>query len=67
MKGGTNKRTNEWTDGRTNESPPVFYRTSSPSGPLPKRQPLLVRQRRGESVEEAVLVATVAKVGSIAE
>ena len=22
-------------DGRTNESPPVFYRTSSPSGPLP--------------------------------
>ena len=29
--------TNERTDGRTNESPPVFYRTSSPSGPLPKR------------------------------
>ena len=26
--GGTNKR--------TNESPPVFYRTLSPSGPLPK-------------------------------
>ena len=23
--------------GRTNESPPVFYRTSSPSGPLPKK------------------------------
>merc|ERR1712074_436580 len=23
------------TDGMTNESPPVFYRTSSPSGPLP--------------------------------
>merc|ERR1712074_523722 len=22
-------------DGRTNKSPPVFYRTSSPSGPLP--------------------------------
>ena len=22
---------------RTNESPPVFYRTSSPSGPLPKK------------------------------
>ena len=22
-------------DGMTNESPPVFYRTSSPSGPLP--------------------------------
>ena len=28
---------NERTDGRTNESPPVFYRTSSPSGPLPKK------------------------------
>ena len=25
-------------DGRMNESPPVFYRTSSPSGQLPKRQ-----------------------------
>ena len=29
----------EWTDermdGMTNESPPVFYRTLSPSGPLP--------------------------------
>ena len=25
------------TNGMTNESPPVFYRTSSPSGPLPKR------------------------------
>ena len=24
-------------DGRTNESPPVFYRTSSLSGPLPKK------------------------------
>ena len=24
-------------DKRTNESPPVFYRTSSPSGPLPKK------------------------------
>ena len=24
-----------WTDRRTNKSPPVFYRTSSPSGPLP--------------------------------
>ena len=31
--GGTDARTNE----RTNESPPVFYRTSSPSGPLPKK------------------------------
>ena len=26
------------TDERTNESPPVFYRTSSPSGPLPKNK-----------------------------
>ena len=26
------------TNGMTNESPPVFYRTLSPSGPLPKRQ-----------------------------
>ena len=34
--GGTNRR----TDGMTNESPPVFYRTSSPSGPLPKNQGL---------------------------
>ena len=34
MKGGTNRR----TDVRTNESPPVFYRTSSPLGPLPKKE-----------------------------
>ena len=33
VKGGTNGR----TDVRTNKSPPVFYRTSSPSGPLPKK------------------------------
>ena len=26
-----------WTDRQTNGSPPVFYRTSAPSGPLPKR------------------------------
>ena len=31
-------RTNERTDGQTNKSPPVFYRTSSPSGPLPKKR-----------------------------
>ena len=24
-----------WTDEMTNENPPVFYRTSFPSGPLP--------------------------------
>ena len=33
--GGRNKRTNEQTNKRKNKSPPVFYRTSSPSGPLP--------------------------------
>ena len=34
----TDGRNDEQTDGMTNESPPVFYRTSSPSGPLPKNQ-----------------------------
>ena len=28
----------ERMDKRTNESPPVFYRTLSPSGPLPKKE-----------------------------
>ena len=28
---------NKQTHKRTSESPPVFYKTSSPSGPLPKR------------------------------
>ena len=37
----TNERTNKQTDERTNKSPPVFYRTSSPLGPLPKKQPNL--------------------------
>ena len=31
----TNGRMDGRTDGMTNKSPPVFYRTSSPSGPLP--------------------------------
>ena len=31
------ERGDERTDGMTNESPPVFYRTSSPSGPLPNK------------------------------
>ena len=35
--GRTNGRTNGRTKKWTNESPPVFYRTLSPSGPLPKR------------------------------
>ena len=34
-------RTNE----RTNESPPVFYRTSSPSGPRPKKRYKTIRLR----------------------
>merc|ERR1711911_337651 len=32
---GGDERTNGRTNGMTNESPPVFHRTSSPSGPLP--------------------------------
>ena len=32
------------TNGRTNVSPPVFYRTSSPSGPLPKKECLISDQ-----------------------
>ena len=44
--GGTNKRTNK----RTNESPPVFYRTLSPSGPLPKRG--LGRRRKSKREEK---------------
>ena len=35
--GQTNERKNGRTDKQTNESPPVFYRTSSPLGPLPKK------------------------------
>ena len=35
---GGDVRTDVRTDGRTDgQIPPVFYRTSSPSGPLPKR------------------------------
>merc|ERR1711911_198216 len=30
-----NGQTEGRTDGRTNESPPVFYKTLSPSGPVP--------------------------------
>ena len=32
------KETERRTEGWINESPPVFYRTSFPSGPLPKKQ-----------------------------
>ena len=31
------RRTDRGNDGMTNKSPPVFYRTSSPLGPLPKK------------------------------
>ena len=34
--GQTDKGMKERTIGQTNKSPPVFYRTSSPLGPLPK-------------------------------
>ena len=34
----TKEQNDGWTDERTNKSPPVFYRTSSPSGPLPKKR-----------------------------
>ena len=30
-------------NGHTNESPPVFYRTSSPSGPLPKKLRIIIK------------------------
>ena len=36
--GGRNKQINEQTNKRKNKSPPVFYRTLSPSGPLPKKR-----------------------------
>ena len=36
--GGTDERTDERMNERTNESPSVFYRTSFPSGPLPKKE-----------------------------
>ena len=39
--GGTNGR----TDRRMNGSPPVFYRTSSPSGPLPKNRVIIKSTR----------------------
>ena len=50
--GGTDKQTNK----RTNESPPVFYRTSSLSGPLPKNAPFhtpfLIMSKRGKRILE---------------
>ena len=45
MRGGTDGRMDE----RTNESPPVFYRTLSPSEPLPKSRR---REGMGEGERE---------------
>ena len=47
MEGGTNGRTDERTNEQTNESPPVFYRTLSPLGPLPKNETM-----KGETKEK---------------
>ena len=46
---------------RTNKSPPVFYRTSSPSGSLPKKALMKVREARvweelGEGERERIRV-----------
>ena len=46
-----------WGDRRTNESPPVFYRTSSPSGPLPCFPSLqfTIRQSRATGIADHIL------------
>ena len=46
-----------WGDIRTNESPPVFYRTSSPSGPLPCFPSLqfTIRQSRATGIADHIL------------
>ena len=43
--------------GRTNESPPVFYRTSSPSGPLPCFPSLkfMIMQSRATGIADHIL------------
>ena len=45
------------TDKRTNKSPPVFYRTSSPSGPLPcfPSLQLTIRQSRATGIADHIL------------
>ena len=46
-RGGTDVRTDVRTDGRTDgQIPPVFYRTLSPSGPLPKKHATLQEWRK---------------------
>ena len=52
--GRTNERTDGRTDERTNGSPPVFYRTSSPSGPLPKKR----KKERKKAGYTATLLAS---------
>ena len=44
-------------DGRTNKSPPVFYRTSSPSGPLPCFLSLkfTIMQSRAKGIADHIL------------
>ena len=51
--GRTNGRTNE----QTNKSPPVFYRTLSPSGPLPRFPSLqfTIRQSRARGIADHIL------------
>ena len=47
LRGGTDGRDGR-TDGRTDvQIPPVFYRTSSPPGPLPKKEEDIDRKRGG--------------------
>ena len=50
--GGTHKQTHE----RTNESPPVFYRTLSPSGPLPcyPSHKLTIMQSRATGIADHI-------------
>ena len=51
------ERTDGRTDGMTNESPPVSYRTSSPSGPLPCFLSLkfTIMQSRAKGIADHIL------------
>ena len=53
----TDERTNEQTNKQTNESPPVFYRTLSPSGPLPCFLSLkfTIMQSRAKGIADHIL------------
>ena len=50
-------RTDGRNDGRTNESPPVFYRTLSPLGPQPCFSSLkfIIKQSRETSIADHIL------------